>query len=494
MGIDLSGFVTKPDEQDWLWRLSDTLQRNRVLDERKSEREQRDQERQDAKRASMSNFLMQYADPKEHLSGSPTDPQVTKGFMDIMQQGAVLINQNKGLTTDMLMTALAPKVNQLAQYGSKAKVISQQIKDRLSGIPENSGYDKFKLQQAARQSAFFNQDGSMKDVSTVSPEIDYVAQTVKDNPYEVTNNKGLDEWLKGQSKMVNSLDVTHINARGGKDRKKVKATSYPFAIPETDEQGVNNRTFVPQYEHATDAGEKIYHEFEDGKGGKVKAPVRLLDKDVYQQVLGNSPGTADWVRGQVMKAIESGEYKDSNGKNIDINSPQANHIAQAILYDELKSRGMGSMEDVEVQKANPAPRISVNIKNASDVPVIDIYKSINEKADEHKDNFIKSRNDGKKIFGVVQVNTLDDDEQSVILEKAKKAGGNDITVGDIYIRKYPDGIWIVGAANDTPLTKLTPVGSNLQANQSLGVKSKQKSVLQNQGKQSSNKWDKYKSK
>lgn len=343
MALDFRGFTT--DEQNFggLYKVSDTLERNRVRNERETDRS-------NANKSSMAKFLTDYLDPKEHLSGSPYDPQVTKGYMDLLNEGAELIKNNKGLTTDMLLTALSPKVNRLSQYASTAKAVSQQIKERIPQIPDNSGYDKFALAEQAKKDAFFNPDGSLKDISTIDTNTDWIGDTVQKHPELVTNNKGIDEWLKGQTRMANSTDVTTYNQRGGRQRSKVKTTAYDWAVPDTDEAGVNNRKFVPEYDHAVDGGNNIIHEFTNNDGTKVKAPVRSVTDKIFNNVLGNSPGTADWLRGEVNKALQSGEWKDANGDKITLDSPQAKTLAKTILYDELKSRGLGSMEDIQETK------------------------------------------------------------------------------------------------------------------------------------------------
>lgn len=338
--LNLDGFVTPEQSFGGLYNVSNKLQENRL-------RSQQEQQRNDANKASMSKFLTDYADPKAHLSGSPTDPLVTQGFSKILEEGMDLINKNKGLTNDMLIMALSPKVSKLATYASKAKVIKGQIDEGLKNINENSGYIKSKLSEEARRSAFYNEDGTLKeDFDAIDDSKNWIGETIMNKPDLVTNNKGLDEWIKGNKMMANSNEITEWNNRGGKVKRKVKTTAYDWAVPEVDEKtGTHTRGFVPLYDKAIDGDEEIIGEFDDGKGGIVKAPVRLLDEGLFKSILANSDGTADWVRGQVMKAIKDGKHTDKNGNLISLNSPQANNLGRMILYDELKKRGLGGMEN-----------------------------------------------------------------------------------------------------------------------------------------------------
>lgn len=343
--LNLDGFVTPEQSFGGLYNISNKLQENRL-------RGEQEQQRNDANKASMGKFLTDYADPKAHLSGSPTDPLVTQGFSQILNEGMDLISKNKGLTNDMLMMALSPKISKLATYASKAKVIKGQIDEGLKNINENSGYIKQKLSEEARRSAFYNEDGTLKeDFDGVDVSKNYIGETIMNKPDLVTNNKGLDEWLKGNKMMANSNEITEWNSRGGKTKRKVKTTAYDWAVPEIDEKtGTHTRGFVPLYNKAVDGDEEIMGEFDDGKGGKVKSAVRLLDEGLYKSILANSDGTADWVRGQVIKDIKNGKHTDKNGNPLSLNSPQANNLGRMILYDELKKRGLGGMEnDVETK-------------------------------------------------------------------------------------------------------------------------------------------------
>lgn len=484
MPIDVKDFIAPVDDYSGLYRLGDDLFRNKQFDAQEKDKRiavaQKAQTAKNANKASMAKFLVDYTNPKEHLSGSPTDPVVVKGLSDALQYGEQLIKNNKDLTTDQLLGQLAPIVGKISQYAQSAKVVSGAVADQLKNIPEGQGYNKMKLAEVAKKQAFFNPDGTPKDLSEINADVNYVAEAVKNNPEEVTDNKGLDEWIKPQQRLVNSRDVIHYNSKGGRDRKKVKTTAYEWAVPETDASGVNNGKFVPEYDEIKDVGNVVTHEFVDKDGKKTTAPVRMITDRLFHSIMSNSPGTADFVRGQVLKAIKSGEYKDANGDPITIDSPQANILGKAILYDELKTRGLGGMEDIIDTKPTQIKNVT-NVRLGKDVPVIDVYKTINEKAEEHLNR--QATINGKVITGLLQANLLDDNEQEVVLKKARLAMPSDEKMGidDIYLKKDADGIYIYRVQDNKPLTKLTPIATNLIANQSLGVKSKQKAVKEAQG-------------
>jgi hypothetical protein len=331
MALDLSGFQSSEQKFGGLYNLGEQLKETR-------HRSEQLQQRDVANSNSMSKFLTDYLDPKEHLSGSPYDPEITKGYMDLIQEGASLIKDNKGISTDMLLTALSGKANKLARYASKAKIINDNIKN-TSG-QAGVGIDKMALIEQARKNAFYNEDRTRKDIDAVDDAVDWTQEAIRKSPEYIFNNKGLDEWISENQKSVNTTTVMNKNSRGGVERRKVKTTAYDWAVPSTDDGGVNDRTFEPKFDHAYDGDTPILH---DGK------KVKLLDNGLYKSILGNSPDAANWLRGQVNLALKSGEYKDVNGKPMTINSPHIDVLGKAILYDELKNRGgLGGMED-EVQ-------------------------------------------------------------------------------------------------------------------------------------------------
>ncbi len=348
---DVSNFIIPESNFDGIENITRGLQRKQEMDVRKQEHEQ-------AQRASMSKMLQQYADPKEHLSGAPTDPQVIKGFADMFDEGIKLINQNKGMTHDMLMLALSPKASQLAQYATKAKNIKGNIKNWITKVPEGEGYDKARLEEAALRAAFYDDNGSQKDINNVDDTKNWLIEAEQKFPDEVTTTKGLDTWLAKKKLEPGTTSITRINSRGGREKKTVSTNAYQFATLGVDEKGIHTGEFEPVYEIPTEEGQAIL-----GENGK---PVKVVPDAVFQSVIRDVPSMDTYLRGQVMKAIKSGEFTDKNGKPLDINSPQAHNLAKAILYEEMNLRTMGSLKYVEEQKANPVVHVRVNTGSASD--------------------------------------------------------------------------------------------------------------------------------
>ncbi len=328
MAVQVQDFVIPEHNYGGLHKAANTV-------ERKNEREQELQRQQTARKGASATFLTNYLDPKDRLTGTNYDPEIVKGFDDLLQEGIKLVNT--GADTNMVMMALAPKVSKLNEYSTKAKLVNQRLKEQLAQIPANSGYDKGRLEQQARQAAFMDDKGQLKEIDTVDPEVDYITETIKKYPDRVTTDIGIDEFVRTSPKFTNTDIVKRTNSKGGYERKKTKVTAPAWMI--VDDEG----ELVPRYEIALENGQPQTYEFTTTDGKTKNAPIRLMDEKDFNSILSGNPAIADWVRGQVIKA----------NPGIDINSPQAKNAARAIMYDELKRRKPGGMEDVEEVKANP---------------------------------------------------------------------------------------------------------------------------------------------
>lgn len=188
---------------------------------------------------------------------------------------------------------------------------------------------------------------------------------------------------------------------------------------------------VPKYEIATDDGNPIIHEFAGKDGKTVKAPVRLVDDQLFNYILKSNPSYSDNLRGQVSKAIQSGDYKDANGDPIQLNSPQAKNIAKALMYDDLKLLSKGGVEDVVETKPTQIHNVTnVNTGNAG-VNINDVFKELEDLNTKGMKQYGKNTN--------IAPNELSPTAQNIMLEYVNKLTGGDKTQEDFYIRKEDNG-------------------------------------------------------
>lgn len=451
MALDLGGFYTPEEQFEGLNKITNRLDKNNLLAQKRAE-EKRSQ------LSSASKFLTDYLDPKDSLTGTNYDPQIVAGFNELLQEGASLAREGADINT--LLMALGPKVNKLNQYSTKAKLLNQHLKDQLSKIPKNSGYDISALEREAKKSAFYNEDGTFKDINDVDIDRDWVTETVKNKPDLVTTDAGFDEFVKNSQKFVNTEDVTRYTPIGGMSRKKVKITSPNWLQSDLDEKGVFTG-LVPKYEIAMDAGNPVMANFETD-GEEKLAPVRMFDKKEFDSLMGSRPDIADYVRGQVKKY----------NPKIDLNSPQAEMLARSFVYDELNRRKAGGVEEMEVIDKPSAQQIKINLgyspysrggggSSSGEVNINDTYNIIDAEATKKKD-------EGKAYL---QVNLLPLDAQKLVVDFASSVTGEDLTQADIKVIKDNNNKLGVYRADDNSFIGfLTPTGTNLKTQP--GIKEK----------------------
>lgn len=333
MPLDIKGFVTPEQDFSQLAKLGEQVAAQKKAEAKAAEE-------QKAAQGTMMTMLQSMTDPKDYLSGAPTDPQVVKGFSDIYQKGLNLISGTKGLNNNMLAMALAPDIAKLSQYGTVAKVIKKGLDEGISKFTEDSGYDKNALYDIAKKEIFFNDDGTPRDLNNIDVTTDPFAKVIQKHPELVTTSRGLDNWLKNQEKNTLSYDVTIGTKPGTVKKKKIEVSAPAWAMPEIDGKGKFTEKIIPKYEVATDDGEQIFHEGQ---------PVRLLPEATYNSIMNQSPAVANYIKGQALKYAK--EYQDKTGQEINPQSDKFNLLARGILYDELKNRSAGTFKTIESQVA-----------------------------------------------------------------------------------------------------------------------------------------------
>lgn len=319
---------------------------------------------QEAKRDQAGNFLSRYLDSKDYLTGTAYDPVINTNLQAALKRGAELATQ--GADIPQLLTELGPMMSQINDYSSKAKAVNKQADDAIKEMRASNvaGYDYAKLKEEALKAAFHKrdpktgQDLGLNDINDVDPSQNYIMKTLQDRPDLVTTSEGVDAFAKNYAQVKYGTDAITYNAKKQRTRSRVNVVGQGYLTPDADEEGAITdqngamKELVPKYEHATDGGQQIQHDFTNAEGQAVKAPVRLLDEGIFNEAV-NHKGVGDWLRGQVMSHLK--EYKDATGKEIDLGSPQAHQVARAIMYDELKRRKTGGIQYLdEVNKPTGA--------------------------------------------------------------------------------------------------------------------------------------------
>lgn len=321
MALDLSGFVTPEQKFEGLYKLGEQLATQKRAKAKAAEEAK-------AEKTTMSTMLLKMVDPKDYLSGAPTDPQVVKGFNDIYQEGINLISNNKGMNNAMLSAALFPKINKLAQYGTAAKVIKKNLDESLKNY-DTKYYNIPTLKEKALNKIYFNPDGTQKDIGDIQFDASVLDNVVAENAPTIVNSRVVSDVLSKYPNIQNAV----TNVTRGKDevlRTETKNVTYKPYEQLNEETG----EFEPISELATDAGQPIKH-----NGEFVKVVPDAVYNDIRMK--GGKP-FEDWLNGQVQAHIKeySKQQTSTTGAppesiEIDINSPQAELVKKSILHDLL---------------------------------------------------------------------------------------------------------------------------------------------------------------
>lgn len=332
--------------------MGDTLERRRQRDEQAKQQ-------RDSRKLATANFLKNYLDPKDFLSGTTYDPVIVKGLNDLMAQGAELATQ--GVDAPNIMMALGPNVSRLSGYSTKAKTIQKGIEDQLKGLKESgvSGIDFSKLKDSALSTAFQNKDGKLS-LDTADPNTNYVNKVMQDRPEDFTTSEGLDEYAK-KSPMTKTLsDVSIYSSRGGLTRSKAHVIGQNWLMQEEDEKGAT--TLVPRYDVATDDGKPIMESYTDQSGKPGQRQVRMLEEGEFDRLMKSNVGANAYIRGQINEALR--DFEKQEGRKISRDSPEAKRLARAVAYQELDKRKASTIENIDIKGKPSAQEVRFRIDSS----------------------------------------------------------------------------------------------------------------------------------
>lgn len=334
MAVPVENFITKPQEFEGFYQAANQLERNRL-------REEEAMQRRDMQKKANSQFLTNYLDSKDYLTGTAYDPQIVSQLQEALAQGIDLAS--KGADTPTILMTLGPKVGKIKEYSTKAKLINQQIKEAVSRLKGYKGYNIEALEQEARRMAFFDDTGKLKDISSVDPQMDWVNETLTKRPEAVTSWAGLDDFVAKTPMQEYSRDITTIPAPG-KTLRTAYDAKHPFWMDvELDEKGnvaIDPNTGKPK--GLTVVGETLT----DDKGQPIinpetKSPYRMLEKSRYNAIVSHNPDIKDALRGEVIRT-----FRETKQPIPDENSPQWEAMARSVLYDELKTRDRSLFKEI----------------------------------------------------------------------------------------------------------------------------------------------------
>jgi len=363
MALPVDRFVTPEQDFAGFQQVGDTMQRNRIREEKQQEDLRQEEKERMGKTAASMRYFANYLDPKDRYTGTYYDPKMNEYLGNALTQAYDLAR--KGAGEAEILTAISPLVNKANDYQQKAKMYSENKKQFLSAIKGQKGYNVENIARLLDQEMFEGKDIDKVDPTDMGAALNNIYSK---HGSEITNDEALDEFISKLPTSKITTDIISYNARGGKQRNKAMV-DMPNIFVQEEEGGQS--TFVPRYDRATDFGEDIVGEFQDESGQTVEAPVRLLEQNTFDQIVKSSPAIQHRLGALVNDAIKTGKYTDASGKPLTLNSPQAQNLARAILYDELKSKGQIQRNIIQETKPAQIRNITnVNLGNGNKQPTV----------------------------------------------------------------------------------------------------------------------------
>ena len=479
MALDLQGWVTPEQDFRGLYNLGDNF-------EKENSRKREDENRAAAKQAGLSTYMQGFLDPKEYLTGTVHDPHITKRLSEIMMKGMDLAKM-KGMDNATLYAALSPEINKITKESLNIREIERRRKEAEGILKGQKGIDLAKVNDRVRRRAYYNEDGSLKDdLSSIDPTIDYADEVLRND--DVYTPEGIDELIAKAGKNSRTLDTRITDANKGSRRTKLQISSPEFMQPVIENGTFQNR-FEPRFQVATDNRKPIEEVVIDevtrtpklgSNGQPLKRPVKMVTNGDWDMLLGNK-SVAPYLRQEVRR------YAKEHG--VDPKSTQAENFGRALAWKMLDNSSKGSSNFSEVVEQKAAPIVINNGSGSggsgsNDANYLNIYNKIYDRvktAFDEKDkrkpiDVFDESNNPVKDYGGVPVNSLTEDEQSVILSSARMSDP-EIKSKDIYLKINSDGgVTIVSVMGQKPITTLTKTGANTKANKPYGVKSRKEAM------------------
>lgn len=446
MAIDTHDFVIPEQQYGGLYKVADTLGRER---QRKDDAAKLGA----AKKASMATFLNNYIDPKDYFTGTVHDPHISDRMNEILTKGAELAQQD-GVDANMLTVALSPMVTKLGKESQNLKELERQRKDSEGSLKGISGISMDKFNQEFKKAAYYNPDGSLKDIASIDPTHNYTNDVLTNG--DVYNADAINDYVKDAGKNVTSDKFKIKGSNGGSSFSDVEITKPDFYVQDKDVNG-NHIGFVPKFNLAADDDQPLLHNFMSENGNKTEAPIRVLSDDVFYNMRKEKPEAMAYILQETKKYAQ--QHK------IDPSSPQAENLAKALAYDMLNnvSSKHATYKTSKAQVQPPAPRTSITVNTGNsggNVPTVDVFQEIFDKAGA--EDRVK-RGVGYAASG------LSGTAQKIVIDYLKNlTGDKNLSQADFYIKRDAnDNVFAVGATDNKIIAPINAFDINTIANRDL---------------------------
>ena len=342
-----------------------------------------------ASQAQLPTFLK----PEDYLTGTVYDPYITQKTNELLAKGIQL--SQAGLDEGSIRLALMPEINKLSISSQKLKEIERKRKEGEAYFKTIPGADIKKFNDGYKQLAFYNPDGTLKDMDTVDETQEYVGITA--DTYPMWTNAGIDNLIGKAGTNTYELNTFVQDAKKGKRQATVEMT-HPLHMHPVMKDGVFQNDFEPDYDlytdnnvvqqapaYNTDGTPKL-----DAQGKQIMEDIRLLNASDWNAIKG------DYAAYQRVKQLA----REAGVK--DINSPEGQRQANAIAYNlfNISSKSKTGYHEKTAVTAAPAPTIKITnvTKTGGDKEDETDYRDIYQEAiDAYEDKMKKNLGGSMKV-------------------------------------------------------------------------------------------------
>lgn len=411
-------------------------ERRRLLDQQRADRELR---RKDL----LTRYAGEQFTDKDYATGTQYDPIIRQRLSDIRTKYADMIRTNRGIELPELAMLMQKDIADMGNLSGKIKLVRQNIESTADKYKGVRGIDANAIRMTALNDALFKPDGKggkmLKGIDEINENIDYGAYAL-DNHYDKIFNLGDDDVIaevtKGLAKesFGDVYDVT--GSKGDRVKKKYAAETFPvfqdiYKDPKTGEVSIRTKA----------------DNINLGNGDIPVAP-----ENVYNGFM------ADPVKRMFLN-----RKLDEVMPGMDKTSAEADLMRRKILFDVLDNSLPKSIKRDIVEKAAPAPKISVSVNTGSEEPFRDLWEeSISVLGDKEENLSVLPIDAQNKIMDFVQ-------------KQFPADWGGKKSQDDVSVKKEGDvmGIYLDGKKRAT----VKKQDLNLAASSNQGVK-KQRSIIQ----------------
>jgi hypothetical protein len=326
--LDISGFVTPEQQFAGLYKFGETLAAQQAA-------KRKDAQEKEAKKKVLNKFVADI-NPDDYMTGTPEDPVITQRIFDAKNDAYKFVLENPGADQADLEYHVNNLVRDVAAASKNLKQTKLQADKYYDSVKDNKSIDKQKFYGNYMKNAYYNEDGSLKDLAKVDPSQDFLTPTLNSDIY---TTEGFQDEISKMSTNTISNKYKVRTPSGNVREADLSVTSPAFYQPSLDDKGVlTEQRFEPKYGHVTIDGGKIKQiEKRDIEGNiiidpKTKQPVmedqRIAQDDAWNFFTSN-PQTKGFLN------VKMQQYAKEN--NVPVTSTDVTNYGRHLLYNIMKS-------------------------------------------------------------------------------------------------------------------------------------------------------------